>query len=120
MHDPTHPRFVLRADGAAIALVAVLLYQELGVAWWVFAVGFLAPDLSLVAYLASARVGAMIYNVAHSYLGGAAVFGVGLLLENVPLMTAGLIWVAHVGIDRAVGFGLKYPDEFRRTHLQRV
>ena len=120
MHDPTHPRFVLHADGAAIALVAVLLYQELGVAWWVFAAGFLVPDLSLLAYLGSVRLGAKVYNATHSYLGGSATFGVGLLLENVPLMTVGLIWVAHVGIDRAIGFGLKYPDDFRRTHLQRV
>ena len=120
MHDPTQPRFVLRADGLAIALIAVLLYRELGVAWWVFVVGFLAPDLSLLAYLSSARAGAVVYNAAHAYLGGAVAFGVGLLFESVPLLTIGLIWVAHVGIDRAIGFGLKYPEEFRRTHLQRV
>lgn len=120
MHDPTEPRHILRADGVAIALVAVLLYRELGVAWWVFVVGFLAPDLSLLAYLVHARAGAAVYNAVHSYLGGAAAFGAGLLHESAALMAVGLIWVAHIGIDRAVGFGLKYPDEFRRTHLQRV
>jgi hypothetical protein len=120
MRDPTRPAVVLRLDGVAVAVFAVLLYHELSVSWWVFALGFLAPDLAFLAYLVNARAGAAAYNALHTYLGAAATFGFGLLAEHVTLMAAGLIWAAHVGIDRAFGFGLKYPDDFRRTHLQRL
>lgn len=120
MRDPTRPTVILRLDGLAVALVAILLYRELGVAWWIFAAGFLAPDLAFAAYLAGPRIGAAAYNVVHTYLWGVALFGVGLFGAHASLMAAGLIWIAHVAIDRLVGFGLKYPDGFRRTHLQRV
>lgn len=120
MRDPTRPSVVLHLDGLAVAIVAILLYRELGVAWWVFAVTFLAPDLALAAYLAGPRRGASVYNVVHTYLWGAALFGLGLLGAHASLMAAGLIWLTHVAVDRLVGFGLKYPDGFRRTHLQRV
>jgi hypothetical protein len=120
MRDPTRPSVMLRLDGLAVALVAILLYRELGVAWWVFAAGFLAPDLAIAAYLAGPRIGAVAYNTVHTYLWGALLFGLGLFESHAWLMAIGLIWTAHVAVDRLVGFGLKYPDGFRRTHLQRV
>jgi hypothetical protein len=120
MRDPTRPSVMLRLDGLAVALVAILLYRELGVAWWVFAAGFLAPDLAIAAYLAGPRIGAVAYNTVHTYLWGAALFGLGLLESQAWLMAIGLIWAAHVAVDRLVGLGLKYPDGFRSTHLQRV
>lgn len=120
MRALTHPTIVLRADGVAVAAMAVLLYRELGTSWWIFALGFLAPDLAFFAYLAGSRAGASAYNALHTYVGSAAAFGIGLLLESPPLMAVGLIWTAHIGLDRAAGFGLKYPDDFGRTHLQRL
>jgi hypothetical protein len=120
MRDLTHPTIVLRVDGLAVAAIAVLLYHELGASWWIFALGFLAPDLAFFAYLAGPRAGAAVYNAIHTYVGSVAAFGIGLAVESSPLMMAGLIWTAHIGLDRAAGFGLKYPDAFRRTHLQRL
>lgn len=120
MRDPTRPSVLLRLDGLAIAAVAILLYRELGTAWWIFAAGFLAPDLAIVAYLAGPRVGAIAYNAVHTYLWGVVLFGFGLLGSQASLMTVGLIWTTHVAVDRLTGFGLKYPDGFRRTHLQQV
>ena len=120
MRDPTRPSFVLRLDGLAVAVVAILLYRELGAGWWVFAAAFLAPDLVLAAYLAGPRVGAMLYNAVHTYLWGAGLFGLGLLSARSALMAAGLIWVTHVAFDRLLGLGLKYAEGFRTTHLQRV
>lgn len=120
MRDPTRPSVLLRLDGLAVAVVALLLYRELGASWRVFAAGFLAPDLAILAYLAGPRVGAIAYNAMHTYLWGSALFGLGLLGSQASLMTVGLIWTAHVAVDRLVGFGLKYPDGFRRTHLQQV
>lgn len=104
---PTRTALVRRADGVAVLLVAMLLYRELGVAWWIFAVAFLAPDLVFLAYLAGARAGAAAYHAVHTYLWPALLFGVGLLAERAGVMAAGLIWLAHIGVDRAVGVGPK-------------
>jgi hypothetical protein len=120
MHDLSRPTVLLRLDGLAVTAVAMLLYRELGIAWWIFAVAFLAPDVVLLAYLAGPRVGAMLYNVVHTYLWGAGLFGLGLLSAQASLMAVGLIWVTHVAVDRLLGLGLKYPEGFRPTHLQRV
>lgn len=107
MVELTRPALVRRADGVAVALVAVLLYRELGVAWWIFAVAFLAPDLVFLAYLAGRRAGAAAYDLVHTYLWPALLFGAGLVGERAGLMAAGLIWLAHIGVDRAIGFGMK-------------
>ena len=120
MRDPTRPSIVLRLDGLALAVVAMLLYRELGTAWWIFAVAFLVPDLVLAAYLAGPRIGAMLYNLVHTYVWGAGLFGLGLLSARSALMAVGLIWVTHVAVDRVLGLGLKYPEGFRTTHMQRV
>jgi hypothetical protein len=120
MRDLMQAKFLLRLDGVAVALVALLLYRELGVSWWVFAACFLAPDLAFIAYVFGPRAGAATYNALHTYVVGALMFGAGLLTEHTALMAVGLIWVGHIGIDRAFGFGLKYRDDFRRTHLQRL
>jgi hypothetical protein len=78
------------------------------------------PDLFMVGYLASTRVGAAIYNIGHSYLAPAALWLVAAVLESSGTKAAALVWAAHIGMDRALGFGLKYPDSFRNTHLGRL
>lgn len=112
------PRAWLRLEGLAVLALAALLYQRGGHSWLLFAVLFLAPDLSFAAYLAGARVGAVGYNVAHSYLGPILVAGLALETGRPPV--AALIWAAHIGFDRALGYGLKYPGGFADTHLGRL
>ena len=85
--------------------------------WVTFAILFLVPDLSMLGYLAGRRAGAAAYNLGHSYLGPAALGAAGLALHQTSLEWAALIWVAHVGFDRMLGFGLKYPEAFGATHL---
>ncbi len=121
MKDPTHPRLLVRLDGLAVALVAIVLYRELGQSWWLFVALFLIPDVSILGYLISRRVGAVAYNLLHTYLWPAGLFAAGFLSARSSLMAVALIWVVHIGVDRALGFGLKYPDApFRQTHLQRA
>jgi len=121
MKDPVRPAVVLRLDGLAIALVAVVLYRELGQSWWLFTLLFLVPDLSILGYLVSRKVGAVAYNAVHTLVWPAGLFVAGFVAEHSTLMGVALIWLAHVGIDRALGLGLKYADApFRETHLQRV
>ena len=110
-------RVLLRAEGLALLAAAAWLYGHAGFDWALFAILFLAPDLSFLGYLAGPRAGALAYNAAHS-TNGALGLGVASLAVNQPLaMAAALIWLAHIGFDRALGYGLKYGAGFGVTHL---
>ena len=111
-------RALLRLEGLAVLAAAVGLYAAGGHGWVLFLVLFLAPDLSFAGYLAGPRLGAAAYNTAHSYL-GPVLLGAGSLLQP-ELRPFALIWGAHVGFDRALGYGLKYASGFHDTHLGRV
>lgn len=101
-------------------VLALLVYRELGASWLLFVLLFFLPDLSLLAYFAGARWGALLYNTVHTYTLPAVVWAAGFIGESRLMMAAGLIWAAHIGIDRLFGFGLKYPEGRRPTHLQRL
>lgn len=95
-------------------------YHEIGASWLLYAILFLAPDLFMLGYLANPKLGAGLYNLAHTeaipmLLGAASYF----LHWPTPLAVS-LIWLTHIGFDRVLGFGLKYPTFFKDTHLQRV
>ncbi len=113
-------RSVLRLEGLCILIAVVVAYSRYGAGWSVFALYFLAPDISFLGYLAGARVGAISYNLAHSYAGAVACLVAGLVLPAPVLLTAGMIWCAHIGFDRALGYGLKYGAGFGFTHLGRI
>ncbi len=114
------PKALLRIEGLCALAVAAFGFSRIGGSWWLFALLFLTPDLSMLGYLAGPRLGAIAYNAAHSYVGPAllAAFGVGLS-AHAPVQVA-LIWASHIGFDRALGYGLKYPSAFGDTHLGRV
>jgi hypothetical protein len=114
------PRSILRLEGAALALGACFFYWRLGGSWILFAILFLAPDLSFLAYLLSPRAGAMAYNAAHATLAPLAVLALGVWLGSAIAAQIALIWLAHVGFDRALGYGLKYSSAFADTHLGRI
>lgn len=111
------PLVLLRLEGMAALVVAVLLYPQFGLGWGWFAALFLVPDLSMLGYLVDRRMGAGAYNAGHSYLLPLLTMGFGVLLALPPLVAIGLIWVAHIGFDRTVGYGFKYGDAFKHTHL---
>jgi len=107
----------LRAEAAGALVGAVLAYRSLGGGWGLFAALFLAPDISMVGYLAGRVVGARAYNLAHTYLAPMLLGLAGLALTMPDLYGPALIWVAHIGFDRLMGYGLKYPAGFGATHL---
>jgi hypothetical protein len=113
-------RAILRIEGIAVLAAAMIMYGKSGFGWGTFALFFLAPDISFLGYLAGSRAGAIAYNAAHSYIGALACFSAGLLLVEPPLEVAGLIWWAHIGFDRAMGYGLKYAAGFAFTHLGHI
>lgn len=111
---------LLRLEGAAAFAAAVALYAHGGFSWLLFAATLLAPDLAMLAYLAGPRAGASGYNAVHTYVLPVPLVAAGLLTAA-PALTAGaLIWIAHIGLDRALGYGLKYPTGFGDTHLGRI
>lgn len=112
------PRVILRLEGAALLVAATLAYAHLGaLGWGAFAALFLAPDLAFLGYLAGPRVGAAAYNTTHSLLGPAALALVGAVGSLPTVLSLALLWAAHVGFDRMLGYGLKYASAFGHTHL---
>ena len=100
---------------------ATVVYAHLGLGWWWYVGLFLAPDLSMLGYLGGMRAGALAYNLAHTTVGGLLLLAVAAATWPHPaLARAGLIWCAHIGLDRVLGYGLKSPVNFGETHLGRV
>ena len=123
MTPQSHPiqtfQTLRRWEGAALAAVAVLLFAQTSGNWGLFFALLLLPDLGMLGYLAGPRVGARTYNACHTYLVPVALGLVGYLVAA-PLLTAVCaIWVAHIGLDRAIGYGLKHDTGFKDTHLSR-
>lgn len=114
------PAGLLRLEGAAMAAAAVGIYAARSESWGLFALLILAPDLGLLGYLVGPRSGAAAYNLTHNLVLPVAVGAVGAVTDTAPAVAIALIWLTHIGVDRAVGYGLKYRDDFRRTHLQRL
>lgn len=116
-----------RLEGALVFVAALELARYLHLLpflgpWWVWVAVFFAPDLGFLGYLAGPRVGAAIYNLLHLYGGGMAVMGISAFVDtesSVPF-AVGLLWVAHVGFDRMLGYGLKESSGFADTHLGRI
>jgi Domain of unknown function (DUF4260) len=116
----TKPRWILHLEGAAICAAALYFYHAGHYRWWLFALLFLAPDLFMLCYLINAQWGAATYNLAHTLTFPLAVLGAAFVFAAPPWIPYSLIWLAHIGIDRALGYGLKYPTFFKDTHLQHV
>jgi hypothetical protein len=108
---------LLRLEGLAMAAVTAVLYAKTGASWWLFAALWLTPDLSMLGYLAGPCWGARFYNAVHTYVVPAALAISALLLKTPALLPFTLIWVNHIGVDRLLGYGLKYSDGFGFTHL---
>ena len=107
----------LRLEGAAVLGISVLLYAQFGAGWLTFGLLLLAPDLFMLGYLANSNVGATIYNVGHSYATVGVSVILGLVLQQPFVIALSLIWFAHIGMDRMLGYGLKAPTGFKHTHL---
>jgi succinate-acetate transporter protein len=108
---------VLRVEALVELVLAVSAYRAFGGGWLMFAALVLLPDLGIAGYLMNRRVGAAVYNLAHTYSAPALLALAGLMLSTSALYLPALIWAAHIGFDRVLGYGLKYPVAFGATHL---
>jgi len=114
------PGVLLHLEGLALLVASIALYLHLDFSLLALALLALAPDVSLAGYLGGPRAGAAIYNAVHTTLWPTALGTIGVLTEADVAVQLALIWLAHIGADRALGFGLKYPTGARHTHLERV
>ena len=111
------PRTLLHLEGATVLAVSLLSYHRIQASWLQFALLFLVPDISILGYAANVRVGAITYNAVHCYI-APLILAAGSLGTNHPaILSLSLIWIAHIGFDRMLGYGLKYPTRFKDTHL---
>lgn len=120
MMTPTPITTLLRVEGLALLSVSVIAYAQFGSSWLLFGLLLFTPDIFMLGYLLNARRGAQLYNLGHTYLTPAALLLTALLL-NAPLALAiSIIWFAHIGLDRLLGYGLKLSTGFKHTHLSRA
>lgn len=108
---------LLRLEGLALGALGVWGFALTDVSWGWFAALALAPDLAMAGYLGGARLGAAAYNAAHTYVAPAAVAAAAGASGWTLGLAIACVWAAHIGIDRALGYGLKLPDGFHHTHL---
>ena len=113
-------KILLHIEGFAILLLSLYFYSYLEFGWLMFFILLFTPDLSMLGYLIDKKVGAMFYNLVHTYSLSIGVIIFGWFLTIPIVLAAGLILSAHIGMDRMLGFGLKYPTDFKDTHLNRV
>ena len=113
-------RDLLRWEGAALFVGMTLFFWISGAPWQIYALFFFVPDLSFLAYLAGPRVGAAIYNTVHATVAPLLLALAGMLTAEPLAGSIALVWFAHIGLDRALGYGLKYDAGFRFTHLGRI
>jgi hypothetical protein len=113
--------WLLRAEGLAVFIVMLLCYQNiLDTSWKTFFILFFIPDISFLGYLVSKKVGAILYNLMHSYIPPLVI---GTIFWHYSLDSFNyiiVIWIAHIGFDRTLGFGLKYAEGFNYTHLKKI
>jgi hypothetical protein len=114
------PAIFLRAEGLVLGGAAIALYLEGDYRLWPLLAFFLLPDVSMLAYLAGTRAGAAAYNVAHTSVFPLALAAAGVIAGGDLAVQIALVWAAHIGVDRLLGYGLKYPTAFKDTHLQRI
>lgn len=111
---------LVHLEGLVVLVSVIYLYSVKDFSWWVFLLLLFVPDVAMFAYLMNKRVGAVVYNLFHTYILTIPICLAGVLFQLETLLMIGLIWTAHVGMDRFVGYGLKYQTSFQDTHLQRM
>jgi hypothetical protein len=110
----------LRLEGLAAFGAGLVLFGATGGNWLFIVPLLLVPDISAVGFLAGPRVGTFTYNLFHNWVPGIVTLGIGMWLSSPAVMLAAAILIAHVGMDRMVGYGLKLPSSFHDTHLGRM
>jgi hypothetical protein len=114
------PKVILRIEGLVLLAASIALFSVQGQQWWLYPALLLVPDIFMIGYLRNTKLGAVIYNIGHSYPAAALVTGLGFLISSPITIAIGAIWFGHIGWDRMFGYGLKYATSFQHTHLGKI
>tara|TARA_R100000908_G_scaffold65369_1_gene55020 strand:- start:73511 stop:73888 length:378 start_codon:yes stop_codon:yes gene_type:complete len=116
-----HLKLLLNLEELALFTGSVILFGlATSYSWWIFALLFFLPDISFAAYLINTNIGSWIYNLFHHKGLMIGLILVGYFAEVESVMAIGIIFLAHTSFDRIFGYGLKFPDDFKHTHLGRI
>lgn len=110
-------QYLLKLEFVALLALSIVLFLTTDVAWWWFPLLILVPDISMIGYIVNTRIGALTYNIVHTLIFGIAVFIFGYFTHLTVFEVAGAILIGHSAMDRAFGYGLKFGDSFKHTHL---
>ena len=116
----TRPTGLLRLEGVATFAVAAYLYSIASSDWILFALLLFVPDVGMLGYVRGSVVGSATYNLFHTEIGPLALAGAAVYWQWPTGLLIALVWLAHIGLDRALGYGLKMATAFRETHLGRI
>tara|TARA_R110002072_G_scaffold85225_4_gene193155 strand:+ start:32549 stop:32899 length:351 start_codon:yes stop_codon:yes gene_type:complete len=107
----------LKIEELAQFVLGIFIFSQLSYAWWLFPVLILLPDIGMLGYLFNTKTGAVLYNLFHHKAIGIGFIILGALLPGELYTLVGVILFSHSAMDRIFGYGLKYPDSFKNTHL---
>ena len=111
------PKMLLRLEGAVLFAASIAAFASQGQAWWIYPALLLAPDVFMLGYIKTTKLGSITYNLGHSYPAAAMVTALGFINGSSLTIALGAIWFGHIGWDRMLGYGLKYGTSFKHTHL---
>lgn len=118
----SQPAIFQRAEGGILCAVTLFVYAQLGISWWAFIPLWLLIDITVIGYVAGPKIGALVYNAGHSLILPLLLLAFFWMVSatNVLGIAVALVWLNHIGLDRLLGYGLKFSDEFKHTHLGRI
>ena len=111
---------LLKLEELAQFLLSIVLFSQLSFSWWMFPACLLLPDFSMLGYVINNKIGAWSYNLFHHKLLGIIFYVIGVFIQNETIMLIGIILFGHSAMDRVFGYGLKYKDDFKHTHLGKI
>lgn len=111
---------ILKMEEAALFAFSIFLFNETSFAWWWYPALLLVPDVGMVGYLVNTRVGALTYNISHHKGIAVVLYMIGWVAISEGIALAGIIMLGHASMDRVLGYGLKFPDSFKNTHLGKL
>ncbi len=113
-------KFILRLESLCFFLINLYIYHYLGKGWVLFILLFFIPDLSILMYIFDKKIGAIFYNLFHTYIWFFLLLVIGFIMKNNLIVSFGVIYGSHISFDRMIGYGLKYNDSFKNTHLSNI
>lgn len=111
---------ILRFEGLCVLILGTIIYLRFSFDFYHFLIFFFTPDITLLGYFVNKKIGAILYNISHSNILPLILLAYAILFANPFTMKISIIWLCHIGFDRALGFGLKSEDSFFITHLGNI